>query len=361
MTWRLFALPILLAIASIVSLVPILAVNNGLTLGGGGSSGELGEPRIEVHVEDPCGWIKDVSLKLLITPEYVTASIQSFLVDAPAKCNSVPFALFTTEGLALRLPDGNHAPRSFLLSKGPPVVTKGTLERGAGLSSSFSVRLEGDDNADARFDVAKDALSVGFGESAVLVQMGTRDLKPEGRSIAGRVVLLYASSEYDVATALPSTYRVAAGPTMASRSGDSSYPTTGLVWPVLPPYPSDVIQANWTASQVRVVDRSSVAIRLFVTVAGSAVFGAFVSMFFAELLVLARSRPKPKTSPNQKGRVGKPAGQPPGEGVAAPLGEGTVRKPVVAAAAEVVGAAQPADKPIEDPPRPPVEKPGTPE
>lgn len=301
MTRRLKSRALLLAIACVATLLPVLFVNNGLDLLTLGAAKRLGVPRIEIHVDDSCNTMIDVIATLEVTPEQSTLTIQGYPADHPL-CEDRPYALITTEDITLRLPDGTVTPRGFALRTGPPILSQGTLSRDIGESSSFAVHLTGDGSkAQGRFVFAGDALGVGFGETAAQVQLATRNLRcadsnsnpatwsnPAGTNtcvIPLRGVVVYAASALDLAAALPPTYHVLTGPNLA-RDDDASgyYATTRLIWGGAGTSPSSHIQGALTGFEIHLLNRYSVAQRLFVTVALSAVFGTFLTMLLTLLL-----------------------------------------------------------------------------
>jgi len=284
---------LLLLVACLVSLLPVLHVNNALDIAEITSGDSPGPPVIEFTFEDPCDSLRDVLMTVVVTPEQAYLEIDSF-VDHSSPCKGEPFALIFTSNLRLRMSDGRVARSDFSLATGPTPAKSGTLERTAGGSSSFRVPLAGD--SDARYQFASGALGAGFGESSLQVQLMARNLTcPEPSAVQGgqaaiaekhcaiplRAILQYANAEFDIAAALPPTYYLVTGSNLGGRKSTKGYPTTRLVWAERATTPSSVIKGTLTGFEIHLVDRRSVARKQFITVAGSAVFGTFVSMLLA--------------------------------------------------------------------------------
>jgi hypothetical protein len=292
----------------ILSLLPVLFVNNALNIAEITAEDDLGAPRIEVQVEDPCNSIKDVFMTVQVAPDLSHLDIESSAGDHPVPCKNLPYALITTSNLSLRTRDGRMVERDYSMGKGPTFAKEGTLERTAGNASSFAVSLMGNYSSDGRYRFAPHALKVGFGESAVQVHLSARNLtcsesNPAVQSgnedtdakkncaIPLRAVLQYANAAFDVTAALPASYYMWAGPNIVGASPTSTehYSTTRLAWAERVKVPSSVIKGTLTGFEIHLVDRRSLALRQFITVAGSAVFGAFISMFFSLLLEFKES------------------------------------------------------------------------
>lgn len=286
---------VLLATGCIISLLPVLYVNDGLDLFE--STQSLGAPRIEIHVDDACNSVAEVTAMMEVLPFQSAFTIQALPSEHPT-CNTPPYALITTENLVLRLEEGRIIPRGFSLNDGPSVVTRGTLKRAIGESSSFAVQLAGDgSNPQGRFRLTADALDVGFGQISAQIQLATRNLrcqdtdsvqtkqigKPDDLDcgIPLRGALLYASSVFELTSALPPIQGLSTGPNIG-RGGDvdhSYFATTRLSWTGKPTALSSDIQGALAGFEIHLQKRHSVAQRLFVTISCSTLFGALLSMF----------------------------------------------------------------------------------
>lgn len=281
-------------LACAVTLLPVMYVNNALDIAEMIQKEIPGQPVIEISVEDPCDAIMDVIVTVVIMPGHSGLDITSSTFDKASPCKSRPYALVTTENMHLKTADGRILERGFLGKTGPTEATSGTLERSVG-SSSFAIPLRGD--SDARFQIPKGALDAGFGESSIQVQILARNLicpdwnepikeegssaKPRNCAIPTQAILQYANAVYELSSSLPPPYGLTTGPNLGEAGKDKSYSTTRLHWTSRATAPSSAIKGTLTGFEIHLMDRQSTALRQFVTVAGSAVFGTFVSMLLA--------------------------------------------------------------------------------
>ncbi|MGG7598902.1 hypothetical protein ACQ4OD_17950 [Pseudomonas sp. WC1] len=285
---------VLLATGCIISLLPVLYVNDGLDLFE--STQSLGTPRIEIHVDDACNSVAEVTAMMEVLPFQSALTIQALPSEHPS-CSTPPYALITTENLVLHLEEGRIIPRGFSLNDGPSIVTRGTLKRAMGESSSFAVHLAGDvSNPQGSFRLAADAMDAGFGQVSAQVQLATRNLrcqdavsgqpnqngKPDDLNCGPplRGALLYVSSVFELTSALPPVQGLSMGPNIG-RGDDVEhryFATTRLSWSGKPTARSSDIQGALTGFEIHLQKRHSVAQRLFVTISCSTLFGAFLSM-----------------------------------------------------------------------------------
>lgn len=297
---------ILLSAGSLVSLVLVLGVNNGLDLIKIGSAKSLAAPRIKIYVEDSCNATIDVQATVNVTPDLFFFTIES-TPSGHATCKEPPMAGVEISNLALRLADGTTPPEGYVFPYTTGLHAHGKLQKAEENYSNFVVHLTGNGRTpDASFSLANDALDVGFGERAAQVVLSTRNLEcpdfywdpqlwpditnANGCLISLRGVLLYATTAFDLASAIPPVDRLTEGSNLSRiDKQDESYGTTRLVWSGQPRPRNGYIPESITGFEFHLVDRYRVAQRQFITVAFSAVFGTLLAMLFALPLEKPRS------------------------------------------------------------------------
>lgn len=317
---------ILLSAGSLGSLLLVLVVNNGLDLIKIGSAKSLAAPRIKIFVEDSCNSIIDVQATVNVTPDLFFFTIES-TPSGHATCKEPPMAGVEISNLALRLADGTTPPEGYVFPYTTGLHAHGKLQKAEENHSNFVVHLTGDGRTpDGSFTLANDALDVGFGERAAQVVVSTRNLEcpdlywdpqlwPDITNanrclISLRGVLLYATTAFDLASAVPPVDRLTEGSNLSRiDKQDESYGTTRLVWSGQPRPRNGYIPESITGFEFHLVDRYRVAQRQLITVAFSAVFGTLLAMLFALPLEKPQSDGD-RRSDGANGQFPRPAAKP---------------------------------------------------
>ncbi|MDB5984928.1 MAG: hypothetical protein JWQ69_5943 [Pseudomonas sp.] len=289
-------------IGCVVSLLLVLNVNNGLDLFEVGSGNNLGAPSIEVIVDDGCNSISYLAATVQVLPFQSKFTIQSYPTEHRT-CARPQHALIDFVNLKVTMADNKMDARDWRYIDPRSDYSYGTIQRVAGAKSNEFLPLVGNGSEpEINFEFSPDALEVGYGETALQVLVATRDLtcptaylNPHLLSdfvaaskclIPLQGALLYAGSAFDLASTTPPVDRLVVGPAVApdvgryARRDDEYYQTTRLVWSGRVKPPSNVIDGMSAGFEYHLLKRHSVALRLFVTVAFSAVFGTFISMLF---------------------------------------------------------------------------------